>query len=65
MPSAAAEKKTAQQYLPGQVLAGDFKQLGPVVRSPIAFDYTFSMPLMERVQQAITVGHPRVPSLGP
>eukprot|EP00438_Fugacium_kawagutii_P013618 Skav205615 [mRNA] locus=scaffold1292:125854:126636:+ [translate_table: standard] len=41
-------------------LAGDFKQLGPVIRSPVAIEYGLQMSLMERVVQKISVNHSRV-----
>jgi len=45
----------------GQVfLAGDFKQLGPVIRSPVAISFGLGVPLMDRIVQAITVDHSRV-----
>jgi len=41
-------------------LAGDFKQLGPVIRSPVAMKFGLDMSLMERIVQQITVDHSRV-----
>eukprot|EP00439_Symbiodinium_sp_Y106_P049697 s292_g6.t1 len=41
-------------------LAGDFKQLGPVIRSPVAIDYGLQTSLMERLVNKITVDHSRV-----
>uniref|UniRef100_A0A7S1RDV7 RNA helicase n=1 Tax=Alexandrium catenella TaxID=2925 RepID=A0A7S1RDV7_ALECA len=41
-------------------LAGDFKQLGPVVRSPAAIRFGLDVPLMERIVQSITTEHSRV-----
>lgn len=41
-------------------LAGDFKQLGPVIRSPVAIDYGLQVSLMERIVQKLTVDHSRV-----
>lgn len=41
-------------------LAGDFKQLGPVIHSPVAIEYGLQMPLMERIVGKITVDHSRV-----
>lgn len=41
-------------------LAGDFKQLGPVIRSPVAIEYGLDISLMERIVQEITVDHTRV-----
>jgi len=44
-------------------LAGDFKQLGPIVRSPVAIKYGLELSLMERIVQKIGVDHSRVFSL--
>ncbi|CAE6942673.1 mov10b.1 [Symbiodinium natans] len=41
-------------------LAGDFKQLGPVIRSPVAIEYGLQTSLMERLVNKITVDHSRV-----
>lgn len=44
-------------------LAGDFQQLGPVVRSPVAIKMGLELSLMERIVQKIGVDHSRVFSL--
>jgi len=44
-------------------LVGDFKQLGPVIRSPIAIEFGLSVPLMERAVQALGVVHSRIVAL--
>lgn len=41
-------------------LAGDFKQLGPVIRSPVAIHFGLDVPLMERIVQVIGIEHSRV-----
>lgn len=41
-------------------LAGDFKQLGPVIHSPVAIEYGLQIALMERIVGKITVDHSRV-----
>eukprot|EP00929_Paragymnodinium_shiwhaense_P086954 TRINITY_DN47309_c0_g1_i1.p1 TRINITY_DN47309_c0_g1~~TRINITY_DN47309_c0_g1_i1.p1 ORF type:complete len:928 (+),score=93.15 TRINITY_DN47309_c0_g1_i1:69-2852(+) len=45
------------------VLAGDFKQLGPIIRSPEAARLGLDMSLLERVVQHIGVDHRRVHTL--
>eukprot|EP00928_Gymnodinium_smaydae_P017426 TRINITY_DN16659_c0_g1_i1.p1 TRINITY_DN16659_c0_g1~~TRINITY_DN16659_c0_g1_i1.p1 ORF type:complete len:880 (-),score=108.99 TRINITY_DN16659_c0_g1_i1:223-2811(-) len=44
-------------------LAGDFKQLGPIVRSPVALKFGLDLSLMERIVKKIGVNHSRVFSL--
>mmetsp|Transcript_24939 Transcript_24939/g.46077 ORF Transcript_24939/g.46077 Transcript_24939/m.46077 type:complete len:840 (-) Transcript_24939:145-2664(-) len=41
-------------------LAGDFKQLGPVIRSPVAIEFGLQTSLMERIVNIISVNHSRV-----
>jgi len=41
-------------------LAGDFKQLGPVIRSPVALKFGLGVSLMERIVQCIGIDHSRV-----
>lgn len=41
-------------------LAGDFRQLGPIVRSPVAQAYGLGVSLMERIVNRIGVKHSRV-----
>lgn len=48
-------KKTGQLFL-----VGDFKQLGPVVRSPVAIRFGLDVPLMERIVNNIGTAHSRV-----
>eukprot|EP00746_Dinoflagellata_sp_MGD_P160267 gnl/MRDRNA2_/MRDRNA2_86899_c0_seq1.p1 gnl/MRDRNA2_/MRDRNA2_86899_c0~~gnl/MRDRNA2_/MRDRNA2_86899_c0_seq1.p1 ORF type:complete len:874 (+),score=166.74 gnl/MRDRNA2_/MRDRNA2_86899_c0_seq1:85-2622(+) len=41
-------------------LAGDFKQLGPVVRSPVALEFGLETSLMQRLVENVGVDHSRV-----
>lgn len=41
-------------------LAGDWQQLGPVIRSPIAIRFGLQLPLMERIVQLLGTEHTRV-----
>jgi len=41
-------------------LTGDFKQLGPVIRSPVALEFGLGMSLMERIVNEIGLDHSRV-----
>ena len=45
------------------VLAGDFKQLGPIIRSPEAARLGLDTPLLDRIVQHIGIDHPRVHTL--
>lgn len=42
------------------VLAGDFRQLGPIIRSPVAVHYGLDVSLLERVVKHIGIDHARV-----
>jgi len=44
-------------------LVGDFKQLGPVIRSPVAIDFGLDVPLMDRIVQSLGHSNARVVSL--
>jgi len=64
----AAQGIEAEALIPATLLAeggkacfaGDFKQLGPVIRSPVAIEYGLQTSLMERIVNRISTDHSRV-----